>query len=102
MLLINVYHGGQILNISTVVGYDIYAACIFSVNETINLHDLKRQYHTGLEMFPIQYTIVRSFGQIQQKSTKEREGRYTFMVMDEMKSRINRMPTRGRAHSNRV
>jgi hypothetical protein len=44
MLLINVYHGGQILNTSIGVGYDIRAACTFSVNETINLRDLKRQY----------------------------------------------------------
>jgi hypothetical protein len=28
-----VYHGGQILNTSTGVGYDIRAACTFSVEE---------------------------------------------------------------------
>jgi hypothetical protein len=42
-LLINVYHGGQILNTSTSVGYDIRAVYTFSADETINLHDLKRQ-----------------------------------------------------------
>jgi hypothetical protein len=42
ILLINVYHGGQILNTSTGVGYDIHAACTFSADETINLRDLKR------------------------------------------------------------
>jgi hypothetical protein len=30
MMLINVYHGGQIINTSTGVGYDIPVACIFS------------------------------------------------------------------------
>jgi hypothetical protein len=52
-----VYHGGQILNISTDVGYDIRAVCIFSTDETINLRDLKRQIHTGLELLPRQFTI---------------------------------------------
>jgi hypothetical protein len=33
ILLINVYHGGQILNTSTGVGYDICAACTFSTEE---------------------------------------------------------------------
>jgi hypothetical protein len=40
MLLINVYHGGQILNTSTGVCYD-----------------LKRQIHAGLELLPSQFTI---------------------------------------------
>jgi hypothetical protein len=57
MLLINVYHGGQILNISTGVGYDIRAACTFSADETINLRDLKRQIHADLELLPSQFTI---------------------------------------------
>jgi hypothetical protein len=57
MLLINVYHGGQILNISTVVSYDICAACKFSADETINLRDLKRQIHAGLELLPSQFSI---------------------------------------------
>jgi hypothetical protein len=57
MLLINVYHGGQILNPSTGVGFDIRAACTFSTDETINLRDLKRQIHTGLELLPSQFTI---------------------------------------------
>jgi hypothetical protein len=57
MLLINMYHGGQILNTSTGVGYDIRAACTFSVDETINLRDLKRQIHAGLELLLNQFNI---------------------------------------------
>jgi hypothetical protein len=57
MFLINVYHGGQILNTSTGVGYDIRAACIFSTDEIINLRDLKRHIHTGLELLPSQFSI---------------------------------------------
>jgi hypothetical protein len=57
MLLINVYHGGQIMNTSTGTGYDIHAACTFSANETINLRDLKRQIHAGLELLPSQFNI---------------------------------------------
>jgi hypothetical protein len=56
-LLINVYHGGQILNTSTGTGYDIHAACTFSADETINLRDLKRQIHAGLELLPSQFNI---------------------------------------------
>jgi hypothetical protein len=52
-----VYHGGQILNTSTGLSYDIRAACTFSADETINFHDLKRQIHVGLELLPNQYTI---------------------------------------------
>jgi hypothetical protein len=52
MLLINVYHGDQILKTLTGTDYDIHAACTFSVNETINLHDLKRQIHASLELLP--------------------------------------------------
>jgi hypothetical protein len=57
MLLINLYHGGQILNTSTDLGYDIHVACTFSADETINLRDLKRQIHAGLELLPSQFTI---------------------------------------------
>jgi hypothetical protein len=57
MLLINVYHGGQILNTSTSVGYDIRAMCTFSANKIINLRDLKRQIHTGLELLSSQFNI---------------------------------------------
>jgi hypothetical protein len=49
-----VYHGGQILNTSSGVGYDIRAACTFFADETINIRDLKRQIHTGLELLPSQ------------------------------------------------
>jgi hypothetical protein len=52
MLLINVYHGGQILNTSIGVYYDIRAACTFFADETINLRDLKRQIHAGLKLLP--------------------------------------------------
>jgi hypothetical protein len=57
ILLINVYHGGQILNTSTGVGYNIRTACTFSADETINLYDLKRQIHAGLELLPSQFSI---------------------------------------------
>jgi hypothetical protein len=43
MLLINVYHGGQILNTSTSVGYDI--------------RDLKRQIHICLKMLRSHFNI---------------------------------------------
>jgi hypothetical protein len=52
-----VYHGSQILNTSTGVGYDILVACTFSADETINLRDLKRQIHAGLELLPSQFNI---------------------------------------------
>jgi hypothetical protein len=57
MLLINVYHRGQILNTSTGTGHDIHAACTFSADETINLRDLKRQIHADLELLPNQFNI---------------------------------------------
>jgi hypothetical protein len=57
MLLINVYHGDQILNTSTDVGYDIRAACTFSADETINLRDFKMHIHTSLELLPSQFNI---------------------------------------------
>jgi hypothetical protein len=57
MLLINVYHGGQILNTSTDTCYDIHAACTFYADEIINLRDLKRRIHAGLELHPSQFNI---------------------------------------------
>jgi hypothetical protein len=57
MLLITVYHGGQILNTLTGVGYDIRVACTFSTDETINLRDLNRQIHTSLDLLPSQFNI---------------------------------------------
>jgi hypothetical protein len=57
IMLINMYHGGQILNTSTGVDYDIHVACTFSADETINLCDLKRQIHTSLELLPNQFNI---------------------------------------------
>jgi hypothetical protein len=57
MLPINVYHGGQILKSSTGTDYDIHAACIFSADEAINLRDLKRHIHAGLELLPSQFNI---------------------------------------------
>jgi hypothetical protein len=52
-----VYHGGQILNTSTDVGYNIRVACTFFADETINLHDLKRLIHDGLELLSSQFNI---------------------------------------------
>jgi hypothetical protein len=60
MLLIDVYHRGQILNISTGTGYDICAACIFSADNTINIHDLKRQTHVGLKLLVSHFNITIS------------------------------------------
>jgi hypothetical protein len=57
MLLINVYHGGQILSNSTGTSYDIHTACTFSADETINFRDLKRQIHAGLKLLPSQFNI---------------------------------------------
>jgi hypothetical protein len=57
MLLINVYHGGQILKTSHGTDYDIQAACTFSADEAINLRDLKRHIHAGLELLPSQFNI---------------------------------------------
>jgi hypothetical protein len=51
------YHGGQILKTSTGTDFDIRAACIFSADETINLRDLKRQIHAGLELLPSKFNI---------------------------------------------
>jgi hypothetical protein len=60
-----VYHGGQILNTSIDVGYDIRVGCTFSADETINLRDLKRQIHAGLLLYlPENWIliVVRNFG----------------------------------------
>jgi hypothetical protein len=57
MMLINVYHGDQILNTSTNVGYDICAACTFSADETISIHDLKRHIYVGLKLLPSHFDI---------------------------------------------
>jgi hypothetical protein len=60
MLLINVHHGGQILNTSTSVSYDIRVACTFSVDEIISIHDLKRQIYVGLKLLPSHFNISTS------------------------------------------
>jgi hypothetical protein len=57
-----VYHEGQILNTSNGTGYDIHAACTFSADETINLRDLKRQIHAGLDLLPSQFNISIEHG----------------------------------------
>jgi hypothetical protein len=57
MLLINVYHRGQILKTSHGTDYDIQATCTFSADEAINFRDLKRQIHAGLELLPDQFNI---------------------------------------------
>jgi hypothetical protein len=56
-LLINVYHENQILNTSTGVGYDICAVCTFSIDKTINIRDLRREIHVGLELLHSQFNI---------------------------------------------
>jgi hypothetical protein len=53
-----VYHRGQILNTSTSAGYDIRVACTFSADETINLRDLKKQIHAGLELLPSKFISI--------------------------------------------
>jgi hypothetical protein len=58
MLLINVYHRGQILKTSIGTGYDIHVACTYSADETINLRDLKREIHADLELLPSQFNII--------------------------------------------
>jgi hypothetical protein len=60
MLPINVYHGCQILNISTDMDYDIRAKCTFSADETINIHNLKKQIHVGLKLLPSHFNITIS------------------------------------------
>jgi hypothetical protein len=57
MLMINVYHGGQIPNTSTSVGYDIHAACTFFADKAINFHDLKRHIHASSELPPSKFNI---------------------------------------------
>jgi hypothetical protein len=39
------------------MSYDIRAACTFFADETINLRDLRRQIHAGLELLPNQCNI---------------------------------------------
>jgi hypothetical protein len=39
------------------VVYDIRVACTFSVDEMINLHDLRRQIRAGLELLSNQFNI---------------------------------------------
>jgi hypothetical protein len=41
-------------------GYDIRAACIFSTDETISIHDLKRQIHVGLKLLSSHFNITIS------------------------------------------
>jgi hypothetical protein len=58
MLLINVYHEGQILNTLTAVGYDICVVCTFSTEDTVNIHDLKRQIHVDLELLTSYFNLI--------------------------------------------
>jgi hypothetical protein len=55
-----VYHEGQIPNTSTGVSYDIRAACTFSADETINIHDLKRQIYVDLKLLSSHFNITIS------------------------------------------
>jgi hypothetical protein len=52
MLLINVYHRGQILKTSHGTDYDIQAACTFSADEAINLRDLKSHISARINTAP--------------------------------------------------
>jgi hypothetical protein len=52
-----VYHGGQILKTSHGTDYNIQAVCTFFADEAINLRDLKRQIHVGLELLLSQFHI---------------------------------------------
>jgi hypothetical protein len=56
-IIINKHHEGQILNTSTDVDYDIYVVCIFSTDETISIHDMKRQIHVDLKLLPRNFNI---------------------------------------------
>jgi hypothetical protein len=60
MLLIYVYHEGQILNISAGTGYDIRIVCTFSADETISIHDLDRHIYIGLKLLPNHFNIIIS------------------------------------------
>jgi hypothetical protein len=57
ILLINVYHEGQIQSTSIGIVYDIHASCTFFADETINLHDLNIHIHAGLELLTSQFNI---------------------------------------------
>jgi hypothetical protein len=60
MLLINMYHRGQIMNTSIGVGYDIRAVCTSSGDETISIHDLKNHIHVDLELLHNHFNIIIS------------------------------------------
>jgi hypothetical protein len=60
MMLINVYHGGQILNTSTGVSYDIHVVCTFSADKIINIHDLKSQIYISLKLLSSHFSITIS------------------------------------------
>jgi hypothetical protein len=77
MLLINVYHEGQILNTSTGMVYDVHAACTFIPSSTTLTHGLVIGVVMRINKID-QCTAVWSLGQIQQKLIKEGEGRYAF------------------------
>jgi hypothetical protein len=74
MLLINVYHEGQIMNTLTGVGYDIHVACTFSADKTISIHDLKRHIHVDLNCF-----LVISTSPLVYESTPPHQVRVIFL-----------------------
>jgi hypothetical protein len=51
-------HGGQILDTSIGTCYNIHAAYTFSIDETINIHDLKRHIHVGLKLLASHFNIT--------------------------------------------
>jgi hypothetical protein len=56
-LLINIYYD-DILSTITDVNYIINLTCTIYIPININFGDLKKQVHTGLNMFPNQYKFT--------------------------------------------
>jgi hypothetical protein len=42
------------------MGYDIHVTTYFSTNDTINIHDFRRQIHIDLELLPNQFNLTIS------------------------------------------
>jgi hypothetical protein len=48
------------MNTSTDVCYNIHVACTFSVDDTINIYDLKRHIHVGLKLLSSHFNLTIS------------------------------------------